>query len=59
MLIPKKSNDSDKETDNKQQAKACSSMSCTLLRLWGSWLLCVFYGLFYSYLRHVCDKTKK
>ena len=30
-------------------------MSCTLLRLWGSWLLCVFYGLFYllfaTYLR--------
>ena len=32
-------------------------MSCALLRLWGSWLLCVFYGLFYllfaTYLRNV------
>ena len=30
-------------------------MSCTLLRLWGSWFLCLFYALFYllfaTYLR--------
>ena len=31
LLNLRRSNDSEKEADNKQQAEACSSLSCTLL----------------------------
>ena len=55
MLTLRRSNDSDKQIHTKSQAKACSSMSCTLFALWGSWFLCLFYALFYllfaTYLR--------
>ncbi len=35
-----------KQIKNNKQKRA-ALVSCTLLRLWGVWLLCVFYGLFY------------
>ncbi len=58
LLILRKSNDSDKDTDNKQQAKACSSMSCTLFAFMGVHGCYVFsMGFFISYLRHVCDTS--